>query len=224
MMAVSAMAISPDGRRLALLDQDGAAVVWEMATNRQYRLRDDRMTNGATSSPSRVLFDGDGRRVVLAGVERLDPAAPSLTLFDAATGAPQLAIRRATTPLAFSRDGRSLVALDSGTGGMGARVFDTADGRELARLGGHTGPIHAAAFSPEGDRIVTSSRDHTLKVWDAAGRELMTLSCGDREPVHLRWTDDGTRVVGVDDSANVFIWEAAATRDSPVHDPSTANP
>ncbi len=224
MMSVSGLAISPDGRRLAILGEGGAALIWEMATDRRYKLRDDRMTSGATSSPSPILFDGDGRRIVLAGVDRLDPATPTLTLFDAATGAQQLVILRATTALAFSRDGRSLIALDPERGGMEARVFDTAEGHELARLRGHGGPIHAAAFSPEGDRIITSSRDRTLKVWDTTGRELMTLACTGREPVQLRWSDDGTRVVGADDSANVVIWEAAATRFSPAHDPSTANP
>jgi WD domain, G-beta repeat len=199
-------------------------VIWEMATNRVYKLGDDRVTSGPPSSPSPIFFDGDGRRIAMAGVCRFDPAAPALALFDAATGAPQLVIRRATAPLAFSRDGRFLIALDHQAGEMEAVVFDTAEGRESARLRGHGAPIHAAAFSPAADRIVTSSRDVSVKVWDLTGRELMTLACTGREPVHLRWNDDGTRVVGIDDSTNVFIWEAAATRVSSVHDPSTANP
>ena len=47
---------------------------------------------------------------------------------------------------------------------------------ELKALRGHTGPILAVAYSPDGQRIVTGSADHTAKVWDAAsGKELLTL-------------------------------------------------
>ena len=47
---------------------------------------------------------------------------------------------------------------------------------ELKALRGHTGPMLAVAYSPDGQRIVTGSADHTAKVWDAAsGKELLTL-------------------------------------------------
>ena len=155
------------------------------------------------------LFDPDGRRLVLAGPDGPIPPRRALTVFDAATGEARLTIRGATTPLAFSRDGRRLIALDPEKGGVEARVLDTADGRELARLRGHTGPILAAAFSPDGDpdRHLEPRRDrqglgHRRPRADDLARQpaASPSTCG--------WSDDGTRLVGADDSANVLIWEA----------------
>jgi eukaryotic-like serine/threonine-protein kinase len=224
MIPVGAMAISPDGRRLAILGMGGGTLVWDMATNRQCRLRGERPSASASSPPLGLLFDSEGRRLALAGIDDRDSLSAGLTVFDAVTGEPQLTIRGPTTPLAFRRDGRRLVALDTEKGGLDARVFDPADGREISGLHGHTGPILAAAFNPAGDRIVTSSRDGTVKVWDAAGRELMTLAGNGREPIHLRFSDDGTRLVGCDDAANVLIWETAPNSSSFAQDPSTTNP
>ena len=158
----------------------GAAApsIWDMPSDRQIKLRDGtERPGGPDESPRPVPLCSTptAGTLVLAGVDEGDPAAQALTVFDAATGEARLTIRGATAPLAFSRDGRRLIALDPEKGGVEARVLDPADGRELARLRGHTGPILAAAFSPDGARIVTSSRDGTVKVWDTAGRELMTL-------------------------------------------------
>src|SRR5262249_53581786 len=140
-------------------------------------------------------------------------------------GEARLTIRGATAPLASSRDGLRLIALDPDKCCVEARVLDPADGREHARLRGHTGPILAAAFSPDGNRIVTSSRDATIKLWDADGRELMTLPSDGREPVHLRFSDDGARLVAADDAANILIWEGGPRGSPAPREPSaTLNP
>ena len=210
-MTIAALSLSPDGRRLAIVGRGGGALLWEMSTGRQMILRQEQPgRDGETSgTPSRPLFDPDGRRLVLAGPDARDSSLAGVTLFDASTGDALRTIPGATTPLAFSPDGRRLVVLDPEKGGLEARVLDSGDGRELGRLGGHTAPIIAAAFTPDGDRLVTSSRDGTVKVWDAAGRELMTLPGNGRVPVHLRFSPDGSRLVGADDDANVLACEAA---------------
>ena len=53
----------------------------------------------------------------------------------------------------------------------------------LKTLRGHLDAVTSVAFSPDGQRIVTGSRDKTAKVWDAAsGKELLTLK-GHRDEV-----------------------------------------
>ena len=54
-----------------------------------------------------------------------------------------------------------------------------------SRSRGTAAPILSVAFSPDGERIVTGSADHTAKVWEAAsGRELLTLK-GHSDPIHF---------------------------------------
>jgi WD40 repeat protein len=222
----AAVAISPDDRRLAIVGQGGGALIWEMGSDCPIKLLDEpsNQTAAASSPVPLLVFAPDGRRLALSGVDGREPADHVLTLFDAATGTPQLTIRGASDSLAFSRDGRRLIAHDPEKGAAETGVFDTAVGLERARLHGHSRPVHAAAFSPDGARIVTSSRDGTLTVWDAAGRELLTLAGNGRALNQLRFNDDGTRLIGADDAGNVLTWQADAAGFSPVHHPFLANP
>src|SRR5262249_2387066 len=138
-------------------------------------------------NPSLPRFDPAGRRLVLGDADPSHPTAEALGVFDATTGDRLATIPGAPSPMGFRPAGR-LLAPRPHEAGQEARILDLADGRELARLVGHTGPIVAAAFNSDGDRIATTSRDGTVKVWDASGRELMTLSSQGRVPTHLQFS------------------------------------
>jgi len=62
-------------------------------------------------------------------------------------------------------------------------------------LRGHTGPVTCVAFSPDGKRIVSSSDDLTIRVWDAeTGQELFALK-GHQLPVAcVTFSPDGKRL------------------------------
>jgi WD40 repeat protein len=44
-------------------------------------------------------------------------------------------------------------------------VWNAANGQLLAKLEGHTDSVLHAAFSPDGQRLVTASRDYTARVY-----------------------------------------------------------
>jgi WD40 repeat protein len=46
------------------------------------------------------------------------------------------------------------------------RLWDAATGEELVRLPGHADYVFALAFSPDGQTLVSSSGDGTLRLWD----------------------------------------------------------
>ena len=46
---------------------------------------------------------------------------------------------------------------------------------ELLPLKGHSGTVFSVAFARNGQRIVTGSDDHTIKVWEAASAEQVAI-------------------------------------------------
>jgi WD40 repeat protein len=78
-------------------------------------------------------------------------------------------------------------------------------------LTGHTADVYDCAFSPDGKLIVSSSRDTTLKVWDAAtGDERATL-IGHRGGVNgCAFSPDGSLIVSASEDKTLKVWDAAS--------------
>jgi WD40 repeat protein len=50
------------------------------------------------------------------------------------------------------------------------------DGERVTVLAGHQGVVMSVQFSPDGTRVVTSSQDQTIRLWDVeTGREVLIL-------------------------------------------------
>jgi WD40 repeat protein/DNA-binding SARP family transcriptional activator len=81
-------------------------------------------------------------------------------------------------------------------------------------LAGHTDQVVSVGFSPDGQRVVTASKDGTARVWDAfTGAERMTLR-GHAGPVTaVAFSPDGTRIVTGGDDATLRVWDTADGRE-----------
>jgi WD40 repeat protein/serine/threonine protein kinase len=80
---------------------------------------------------------------------------------------------------------------------------------DLKTLRGHLAPVVAVAFSPDGQRIVTGSYDHTARVWDAEqGAELMVLRGHDHEVKAVAFSPDGRLIVTGSADRTVRLWDA----------------
>ena len=81
-------------------------------------------------------------------------------------------------------------------------MWDAATGQQIGGpLIGHTDQVSSVAFSPDGRRIVSGSRDKTLRVWDAASHQRISVPLtgytGGVETV--AFSPDGKRIVSGDD-------------------------
>jgi hypothetical protein len=111
----------------------------------------------------------------------------------------------------FSPDGRRYaVALgDLFVPGPGrARVLDSSNDRLLHSLDGHTAIVTGVAFTPDGNRLLTASFDHTIKVWDLnSGKETRTFT-GHTGPIFaVAVSPNGGRAASVSRDQTARVWE-----------------
>ncbi|ABW13636.1 WD-40 repeat protein [Parafrankia sp. EAN1pec] len=126
------------------------------------------------------------------------------------------------TSVAWSPTGEKL-ALGATDGTV--LVLGAADGRiagELHRLVGHEGEISTVDWSTDGERIVTSSADHTASVWDSHTGARLTSLVGHTGPVvGAVWAVDDastTNMVVTTASADGTIrtWDVSDIRRTPL--------
>jgi WD40 repeat protein len=74
-------------------------------------------------------------------------------------------------------------------------------------LEGHSNYVNSVAYSPDGSKIISSSNDDTVKIWDAnTGQCLKTLE-GHIETVNsVAFSPDGTKIISGSDDKTVKIW------------------
>jgi WD40 repeat protein len=67
----------------------------------------------------------------------------------------------------------------------------------------------SALFSPNGQRIVTASLDHTARVWNASsGQLLATLQGHTNILASAVFSPDGRRIVTASDDKTARVWSA----------------
>jgi len=100
----------------------------------------------------------------------------------------------------------------------------------------HSDTIWSVAFSPDGTKIVSGSRDKTIKVWDSGallpsklpllGPNSCLLACladklellSEKTNAHSDWirsvafSPDGTKMVSGSDDKTIKVWDSGAPR------------
>jgi hypothetical protein len=153
LMAFGGMtAISPDGTLLAGLahGRNDSIVLMDPATATELR----RIGLQHRGSMRRIFFSPDSRTLVASDDE--------IHVWESATGHERYSFPVAPI-IALSGDGRLLVG-----GNFEGRidVWDLATGRKVVGFAGQESGIDSLAFSADGGRLVSTSKDQTMLVWD----------------------------------------------------------
>jgi WD40 repeat protein len=219
----TALAVSPDGKRIAATSADG--------TTRVVDIEDRQVTLLPAGAAHDVAFSPDGKLVIVGydqGVRiwRLDERT-----FHAFSGGAFANPDRVTpvTDVAFSPDGR-LVLTVAGT----SAVVRDLRGRRQAILRGlsskktavltslhgatdagsgsvNTVEIVDAAFSPAGGQVVIGAKDGTAVIWNADRAPRQLLDRG--SPVtSVSFSDDGKFVLTTSSDGRAGVWEADSGR------------
>ncbi|KAI0052957.1 WD40 repeat-like protein [Auriscalpium vulgare] len=90
-----------------------------------------------------------------------------------------------------------------------ARCFADPCPSEIRLCRGHNGVVLAVAFSPDGTRVVSGSRDETIRIWDArSGEAVSGPFTGHTSSVwSVAFSPDGTHIVSGSGDGTIRIWD-----------------
>jgi WD40 repeat protein/tRNA A-37 threonylcarbamoyl transferase component Bud32 len=198
--AVSSVAFSPDGKRLASAGRE--LKVWDAQTGQE--LLSFKGQPGASS----VAFSPDGKRLAAAYRD-------TVRVWDVQTGQELLALKRGAVNVTFSPDGKRLAS--AGGWNPWVKVWDVQTRQELLSLKDYASSV---AFSPDGKRLASGGRE--LKVWDAqTGQELLTLKGHTRWVTSVVFSPDGTRLASASNDGTVKVWNATTNPEARTFSGST---
>jgi WD40 repeat protein len=117
-------------------------------------------------------------------------------------------VARWVKQIVFAPDGQTVIVVMAGDM---TSLWDPRTGRMRRVLGRQlAAEIDSAAFSPDGSRIVSSSSDYALTLWNAATLEAIHSRTGHSAEIRrVEFTRDGHRIVSVSADNSVRIWGAA---------------
>jgi WD40 repeat protein len=195
---VTSLAFAADGARLLGGSSNRSVTVWDSGSM-------ERLFSKAWAGVFVAIPSPDGKRVAAGAADG------TLMVWDIAKGTVPLKLNPpagfgAILSAAFSPDGKRIAGGTEVSGDIG--VWDAVSGQLLAVLKGHSASVDALTFSPDGSRIVSGSRDKTVRVWDAATYDPL-LVMGDHEEsiASLVFSPEGARLYSTSPDGTVRIWE-----------------
>ena len=195
---VTAVAVTPDGGRIVSV-VGRKVLVWDLASGR-LELTLDGSVMALSPDGSRIATDFDSRRYGPADTY------VAVVVRDLASGQLECTLDVPSTygkviRVVFAADGRRLVTVHDPLlfGPHEAVVWDLAGGRLERALEGHTGYLTSLAPSPDPRRVLSSTNDGVVTVWDLeSGQEIASWrpDPGIQVKAYAHPTDPSLVVVG----------------------------
>lgn len=197
---VTAVAWSPDGKRIASASYDQTVQVRDVDTGipiTTYR--------GHLLGVYAVAWSPDGKRIASGSWDK------TVQVWDVNTGGTILTYRGHSSwvrAVAWSSDGK-LIA--SASYDQTVQVWNANNGRNNIIYCGHSDVVNTIAWSTDNSHIVSGSKDKTVHIWNVTtGKRILNYQGHTDEVNAVAWSPDGTYIVSAGDDKAVQISDATA--------------
>ncbi|MDH5508365.1 MAG: hypothetical protein OEZ02_14165 [Anaerolineae bacterium] len=113
--------------------------------------------------------------------------------------------------IAVSPSGNHVAAASS----FGIWIYQTDNFKNTALFEGHTGEVTNIAWSPGGKYLASGSKDHTVRVWNAATGEEINVFEGHKQPItSLSWSPDGDLLLSGDADGEIIFWDMETAKET----------
>ncbi|MBN2533117.1 MAG: PD40 domain-containing protein [Spirochaetales bacterium] len=196
--SITAIAFSPDGKKLVSGGSDGTINIWEVSSGRliTYCKEQPAAIKAIALSPENNFF-----------VSGSDDGA--VAVWDLESGqliAGYKEHRRSITALVFSSYKKIFAtASDDCT----IKIWEYGNKESIATCKGHAKAINSIAFSPDGRLIVSGSDDTTMKIWEMqTGNLITTLQAHTQAVSTVAYSPQGRFIASGGWDGAVRLWDA----------------
>lgn len=199
--AVTAVAWSLNGKRIASSSADYTAQAWDALTGDHIVIYPSHFTYVWS-----VAWSPDSKRIASGG------RGGRVQIWDATIGNSTYNGKIITceghtdsvNTVSWSPNGKYLV---SGSDDKTVRIWDTLTGALIHTFSGHTGSVLSVSWSPDGGRIASASADETVRIWIPEGGKPISTYYATGIVNTVAWSPDGKYIAYGGHNAEVLVWE-----------------
>lgn len=201
--AVHFSEFSPDGEKLATIDENGSVRIWDSATGDQlFDLSAENIAAGQEYAPSQDqiitiedtldettirFWDADGNTLIKTFNVTPDMSLGSIAVVDP------------SGHLLATKEDEHIY------------VWDTVTDEKLAEFAGPVGYVSALAFSPDGTMLAAGGSNNKAVIWDvASGQQIASLVGHVDSILSLEFSPDDQRLATGSDDGTARIWDIAS--------------